>query len=199
MSSTWPRALVLLVLSALWMVAGSSCSTYPTRTHRTMSRIPTSADLADYDFSTDSAPLPTRQEFLFDWPVDRARLSRGFHVSGRRPHLGIDLAGPRGTPVFSSQGGIVIYTGRDFRGFGKMILIEAANGWATLYAHLDQILVSEGQRVRIGESIGLMGNTGRSTGPHLHFEVRRDKAPQDPLLYLPGGLEASRKLASQGR
>lgn len=76
-----------------------------------------------------------------------------------------------------------------------MILIESGHGWASLYAHLDKILVSEGQKVKIGESIALVGNTGRSSGPHLHFEIRKNKGPVDPLLYLPGGYEASRKLA----
>lgn len=135
-----------------------------------------------------------RNESIFDWPIDRARLSRGYNPNSRRPHLGIDLAAPKKTPVFAAHQGLVIYAGRDFRGFGKMILIESGHGWATLYAHLDRILVEEGQKVKIGESIGLVGNTGRSSGPHLHFEIRKNKGPVDPLLYLPGGLEAARKL-----
>ncbi len=134
---------------------------------------------------------------FIDWPVDRARLTRGFFTNRRRPHLGIDLAGPRGTPVLSAHHGVVIYAGRDFRGFGKMLIIEGENGWASLYAHLDQILVQEGQQVRQGSTIAKMGNTGRSTGPHLHFELRKDKLPVDPLVYLPGGTEASRKLANE--
>jgi murein DD-endopeptidase MepM/ murein hydrolase activator NlpD len=129
--------------------------------------------------------------------VDKARLTRGYKPHSRRPHWGIDLAGPRKTPIYAAHKGMVIYAGRDFRGFGKMILIESGHGWATLYAHLDKILVSEGEKVNQGESIALMGNTGRSTGPHLHFEIRKDKGPVDPLLYLPGGLDAARKLASQ--
>jgi len=64
---------------------------------------------------------------------------------------------------------------------------------------LDKILVSEGQRVGRGSTIALMGSTGRSTGNHLHFEIRKDKVAVDPLVYLPGGREASRKLASQSR
>lgn len=177
------------------LLAGTtSCSSFSTRNHRNISGMASAADIQSYDFSN---PQNAKSEAQFDWPVDRARLSRGFKTEGRRPHLGIDLAGPKKTPIYSSHGGVVIYTGRDFRGFGKMILIETGSGWATLYAHLDEILVSEGQRVRLGESIGLMGNTGRSTGPHLHFEIRKNKSPVDPLIYLPGGGEASRKLASE--
>lgn len=121
----------------------------------------------------------------FDWPVDEARLTRGFLPNKRRPHLGLDLAAPKGTPILASRGGTVIYTGKEFRGFGKMILIESGDGWAALYAHLDKILISEGQKVRQGEVIGAMGRTGRATGVHLHFEIRRDRGPVDPLPLLP--------------
>ncbi len=176
----------------------SSCSSTITRNHREMSGPSMDTQVKEnlsqiLDSETTSQPA----EVMFDWPVDRARLTRGFDVAKRRPHLGIDLAGPRKTPVYASHNGMVIYAGRDFRGFGKMILIETGTGWATLYAHLDAILVSEGQKVNRGSTIALLGNTGRSTGPHLHFELRRDKAPVDPLMYLPGGMEAQRKLASK--
>lgn len=136
-----------------------------------------------------SAATETRRDesFSFDWPVDSARLTRGFGYKGRRAHLGIDLAAPKGTPILSAQKGNVIYAGRDFRGFGKMVLIESGYGWATLYAHLDKILVTEGQNVSQGEVIGSMGRTGRATGVHLHFEIRKDRGPVDPLPLLPSG------------
>lgn len=121
----------------------------------------------------------------FDWPVDEARLTRGFLPNKRHPHLGLDLAAPKGTPILASRGGTVIYTGKEFRGFGKMILVESGDGWATLYAHLDKILITEGQKVRQGEVIGAMGRTGRATGVHLHFEIRKDRGPVDPLPLLP--------------
>ncbi len=136
---------------------------------------------------------------LFDWPVWEARMSRGFMPrvkrKGRkrasRPHKGIDLAAQRGSPVMASTDGVVIYTGKDFNGFGKMIMIETVGentGYATLYAHLDKIVVYDGQKVTQGEVIGALGNTGRSSGPHLHFEIRKsDGIPVDPLPYLPAG------------
>lgn len=134
---------------------------------------------------------------LFDWPVDSARLSRGFLPRGtkkkKKPHLGIDLAAPRGTPILAAQNGVIIYTGREFKGYGKMIMIENGNGWATLYAHLDKFFVTEGQKVRRGEVIGAMGNTGRSTGSHLHFEIRRQSGPIDPLPFLPAGIELAQR------
>ncbi|MBC7457174.1 MAG: M23 family metallopeptidase [Bdellovibrionaceae bacterium] len=135
---------------------------------------------------------------FFDWPVWEARMSRGFMPrvkrKGRRasrPHKGIDLAAQRGVPVMASTDGVVIYTGKDFNGFGKMIMIETVGdntGYATLYAHLDKIVVYDGQKVTQGEVIGALGNTGRSSGPHLHFEIRKsDGIPVDPLPYLPAG------------
>ncbi len=131
---------------------------------------------------------------LFDWPVWEARMTRGYLPRGtkkrRRPHKGIDLAAPRGTAVMAAHDGIVIYTGKAFKGYGKMIMIETtgeSSGFATLYAHLDKIVVFEGQQVRQGEVIGALGNTGRSSGPHLHFEIRKLDGPIDPLPFLPAG------------
>lgn len=133
---------------------------------------------------------------MFDWPVWEARMSRGFLPRGskkyRRPHKGIDLAAPRGSAVMASNDGVVIYTGSAFHGYGKMIMIESLDpvdegNWATLYGHLDKILVYEGKRVKQGEVIGALGNTGRSSGPHLHFEIRRLNGPIDPLPLLPAG------------
>lgn len=123
----------------------------------------------------------------FNWPVDSARMTRGFLPNRRRPHLGLDLAAPKNTPIYAAHDGVVIYAGRDFRGYGRMVMIEGKKGWATLYAHFNKIEVTEGQEVSQGELIGLMGRTGRATGVHLHFEMRKDKGPVDPLPYMPGG------------
>lgn len=131
----------------------------------------------------------------FDWPVLDARMTRGYLPHKRRPHLGIDLAAPRGTPILAAHSGLVLYAGRDFKGYGKMILIESGNGWATLYAHLDKILVEEGQKVTPSDIIGQMGRTGRATGVHLHFELRKNKGPVDPLEYLPGGQQVAKNAA----
>ena len=119
----------------------------------------------------------------FDWPVDKARMTQVFKGFS---HLGIDLAGPIGTPIFAAQRGQVIYTGNDFTGFGKMIIIEDSQaGWSTFYAHLDKILIRQGSYVQQGQLIAHMGNTGRSSGPHLHFEIRKGKKAVNPLRYLP--------------
>lgn len=130
----------------------------------------------------------------FDWPVDKARLTRGFMPNKKRPHLGLDLAAPKGTPILAAKAGTVIYQGKAFHGFGKMVLIESGGGWATLYAHLNKILVKEGQKLEQGQVLGEMGRTGRATGVHLHFEVRKDRGPVDPLPLLPAGRELAERI-----
>ncbi len=132
-----------------------------------------------------------KRKFQFDWPVWEARMTRGFLPRGtkrrKRPHKGIDLAATRGTAVMSAHDGSVIYTGKGFKGYGKMVMVESPDGWATLYGHLDKIIVHEGANIKQGEVIGALGNTGRSSGPHLHFEIRKLDGPVDPLPLLPAG------------
>lgn len=98
-------------------------------------------------------------------------------------HWGIDIAAPKGTPVLASSSGTVRYADA-YAGYGPTVYLEHAGGWATVYAHLSQILVLPGQPVAQGMVIGAVGNFGRSTGPHLHFEMRFRGMPVDPLRYL---------------
>lgn len=125
----------------------------------------------------------------FDWPVNEARLTRGFftHPARKRgrPHLGIDLAAPKNTPILASHSGLVIYVGKEFKGYGRVVMIEGKDGYASLYAHLSKTTVKPGQEVKQGQQVGLMGRTGRATGVHLHFEIRRQSGPVDPMNYLP--------------
>lgn len=179
-----------LILSLVAVTIFGSCSTFETPVSRSLE----TASLKTPDFRADNKNLDDVKKIqfadktdLFDWPVDDARMTRGFLPKKRRPHLGIDLAAKRGTPILAAQGGMVIYTGREFRGYGKMVLIESGKGWATLYAHMDKILVQEGQKISQGQMIGAMGRTGRATGVHLHFEIRKDRGPIDPLPLLPNG------------
>lgn len=130
-----------------------------------------------------------------DWPVVKARFSRGYIPSQRNPHLGLDLAAPKGTPILAAHDGVVVYVGNGFSGFGNLVLIEGPGGWASLYAHLSKFHVRQGQRVRNGQVIGRMGATGRATGVHLHFELRKDRVPVDPLLYLPNGRSIAKSIA----
>ena len=124
----------------------------------------------------------------FAWPV-AGRITSGFGYRihpifrVRRFHLGIDLAAPYGTLVKAADGGQVIQAGY-FGGYGNSVMLYHGGGFATWYAHLSSINVSIGQFVQRGQVIGLVGSTGWSTGPHLHFEVRINGAPQNPRAYL---------------
>jgi hypothetical protein len=117
-------------------------------------------------------------------PVD-APMSSPFGVridpftDKRRMHKGIDLAAPIGTKVKASAKGTVSFTGIK-GGYGKVVILNHGNGYQTIYGHLNSFLVKKGDKVRQGDFIARSGNTGRSTGPHLHFEVIRDGSPQKP-------------------
>ena len=116
----------------------------------------------------------------FGWPTQGILTQR--YWSG---HQGIDIANRTGTPIYAADAGYVVLSGRDTWGYGNQVLIDHGNGYLTRYAHLDTILVHAGQSVEKGQKIGTMGNTGRSTGPHLHFEIIKGGGRQNPEAYLP--------------
>jgi murein DD-endopeptidase MepM/ murein hydrolase activator NlpD len=99
-------------------------------------------------------------------------------------HKGQDISAPTGTPINATADGVVTIA-RWVKGYGNGIYIDHGNGITTRYGHLSRIDVVEGQTVKRGQHLGLVGSTGRSTGPHLHYEVRIDGQPMSPLLYLP--------------
>jgi len=101
----------------------------------------------------------------------------------RNSHSGVDLRGKTGDPVAAASDGIVILTGEHFFA-GKSVYIDHGMGLITMYFHLSGILVEKGERVRVGQTIGLLGSTGRSTGPHLHWGLRVHNQPADPLTLL---------------
>lgn len=117
------------------------------------------------------------------WPSSTRIVTQGFFWY----HNGIDIATSWFTampPIWAAAEGRVIRAGWDYTGYGINVVIDHGNGWSTLYAHLSRLNVSVGQRVRQGQQIGVMGNTGRSTGPHLHFEVRKNLVRQNPFNYV---------------
>jgi murein DD-endopeptidase MepM/ murein hydrolase activator NlpD len=118
----------------------------------------------------------------FIWPVNGAVVS-GFGMRWGRMHEGIDIAATTGTPIWAAAGGTVIHAGW-LGGYGNLVVVDHGDGLATAYAHASAILVGVGQQVSQGETLSLVGSTGNSSGPHLHFEVRVNGSAVDPLLYL---------------
>lgn len=174
----------VILISACWWVIGCS-SIHSQDPATTLNHDQLEGDTAEEPGS--SLQRAQNDSFNLDWPVDEARLTQRFHPFTRRRHLGIDLAGPRGSHILAAQNGTVVYTGRAFHGYGRLIIIEQNDHWATFYSHLQKILVHEGQLVQRGQLIGLMGRSGNARGVHLHFELRNNHDPVDPLRYLPGG------------
>lgn len=109
----------------------------------------------------------------FMWPTTERYLS-GYDYSPETNHFGIDIAGQLGNPIYAADSGVVVYAGWNDYGYGEMVVIDHGSGWQTLYAHLNKVNVTCGQEVYKGDTIGLMGSTGNSSGPHLHFEMRSD-------------------------
>jgi murein DD-endopeptidase MepM/ murein hydrolase activator NlpD len=101
-------------------------------------------------------------------------------------HPGLDISTRRHEPVLATAEGVVIKSGWS-GDYGKEVEVAHSTGYLTIYGHLDEVLVKEGQRVRRGETLGLVGSTGRSTGPHLHYEVRKDERAVNPLEYILDG------------
>ncbi len=138
----------------------------------------------DYDLKNDGCTAMIHSESLpFGEPVHGGRRTSGFGPRGRSMHSGLDIAAPRGTPIYSTADGVVTLAGRQ-RGYGILVKIRHAFGFETVYAHLSRARVKMGQRVGRGDRIGDMGSTGRSTGNHLHYEIRIDNEPVNPVKFI---------------
>ncbi len=129
-------------------------------------------------------PPVRHRPFTIQMPVKRLKINQRFYITRRHEHLGVDLGGRRGDPIYAATSGTVVYAGSGFHGYGKMILIAYNKKWATLYAHMSRLRVRTGRHVRAGQRIGDMGRTGFATGVHLHFELLLNKLPINPLPYL---------------
>jgi murein DD-endopeptidase MepM/ murein hydrolase activator NlpD len=119
----------------------------------------------------------------FIWPV-KGRITSSFGVRNGIKHSGIDISAPTGFPVRAAATGEVVFVGR-IRGYGKVIIVKHSKRYSTVYSHLKDWTVKKGQKVQQGMIIGHVGDTGRSSGPHLHFEVRVESRARNPLFYLP--------------
>jgi murein DD-endopeptidase MepM/ murein hydrolase activator NlpD len=135
--------------------------------------------------AASQAPSASKSSAPLRWPVAAPRLTSSYGKRWGKEHEGIDMAAPIGTPVFAAAAGSVIYAGDQVRGYGNMVVVKHDGGLVTVYAHNSLMLVHTGDRVALGQEIARIGDTGRATAPHLHFEVRRGEVPQDPMLFLP--------------
>ena len=138
-------------------------------------------------------PLAAPEEYLpnnhlfngYIWPA-QGTLSSGYGWRWGRMHKGIDIAAPIGTPIMAAASGEVIFAGWNSGGYGNLVKLQHSDGSVTFYAHNHRVVVHKGQKVKQGQLIAEMGSTGRSTGPHLHFEIRPNGTTAiDPIAHLP--------------
>lgn len=125
-----------------------------------------------------------RGEGIFIWPLASGTLTSTFGPRGESFHDGIDIGAPPGTPVHASRDGVVIYSDT-LRGYGNVVIVEHAGGYVTVYAHNQENLVHAGDHVRQGELVARLGSSGRTSGPNLHFEIRKDNLARNPIYFLP--------------
>lgn len=134
--------------------------------------------------STGPEPVIPPDKRPFSWPVQGGQVSSLFGPRGRTFHDGIDIRADEGTPVYAAADGEVAYADQ-LRGYGRIVIVRHRGGYATVYAHNERNLVRAGERVARGQLIAYVGDSGRTTAPNLHFEVRLDNVARDPLAYLP--------------
>jgi murein DD-endopeptidase MepM/ murein hydrolase activator NlpD len=175
--------LVVLGLAALRAMPAGSGHERPSSQEPTVqlaSLLPVSAVAAANAAPPETTPAPT-----IIWPAPGPITSP---FGGRRHHPGLDIDGVTGDPVVAAGTGTVVLAGAapaGFSGYGNVVMIDHGAGIATLYAHLSRVDVAIGQTVQQGQRIGAIGATGEATGDHLHFEVRVDNTPTDPMGWLP--------------
>lgn len=129
--------------------------------------------------------VATADAATFRWPV-RGRIISDFGVKpGGSKNDGINLAVPSGTDIKAAEDGTIVYAGNELKGFGNLVLIRHDNGWVSAYAHNKELKVRRGDVVRRGQTIAMAGATGSVTQPQLHFELRKDNKPVDPMSHLP--------------
>ncbi len=119
----------------------------------------------------------------FIWPVE-GKINQSFEEAENRAHQGIDISSVVGSPIRASNAGTVIYSNNSIKGYGNLIILRHSEELVTVYAHNQVNLVGEGTWVEKGQIIGRVGQTGKTSGPHLHFEIRKSNKAVDPMLFL---------------
>lgn len=145
------------------------------------------------DFSSAEATRVTGKRYRklpdykgpYRWPLSAGIVSSEFGPRWKKKHEGLDIAADEGEPVYASAAGEVLYADNRMRGYGNVVILRHDSNVTTLYAHNQKLKVKLGDKVGQGETIALLGNTGHSTGPHIHFEMRRVNKAVDPRSMLP--------------
>jgi lipoprotein NlpD len=141
------------------------------------------APLATSERAPAASELPVGSDRL-RWPMRSGTLTSGFGPRNGTFHDGIDIAAPEGTPIYAARDGRVIYSDQ-IPGYGNIVILEHAGGLSTVYAHNQKNEVAQGDVVRQGDEVSRVGQTGRTTGANLHFEVRIQNVARNPLFFLP--------------
>ncbi len=134
---------------------------------------------------TTSISRPASFAGRFAWPVTGRLVSSFGSKGGGKKNDGINIALPKGRSVGASADGVVVYSGNEIGVFGGLVLVDHGSGWVTAYGHLGQLKVARGDKVKSGQALGTVGDTGYVSSPQLHFEIRKDRKPLNPITKLP--------------
>jgi len=170
---------------------------------------PIEKDVLERSLETEEIPLPAPRlekegekphwlgkELDIIWPI-QGKINSPFGPRGKKFHAGIDIASPHYQEVKAAMDGEVILARNSRTGYGKVIVLRHDLGFTSIYGHMNVIIAKEGEAIRQGQAIGGVGSTGKSTGPHLHFELRHEGRPINPLPILPLTIEDLLKKAEQ--
>jgi len=190
------------IFSCILAITLSACSTRPLRGDRhglldSDRSIGRASEITDASQNDVTGEVKLGGEW--QWPLKSVDVSSHYGNRGRKFHQGVDFRAHIGTPVLAANEGTVVYVGSRIRGYGRMIVIKHEDGFYSVYAHHSKNLVKVGKRVSRGEKIALSGRSGRASGPHLHFEIRRGVESFDPVFAINENMKkslASRKVAS---
>ena len=133
-------------------------------------------------YTPPASSPPASSPFAWTWPADGTLASR--YLSGEPTRQGIDIAGQAGQPIRAAADGVVVYSGSGLVGYGELVIVKHNDAWLSAYGHNRARMVNEGQRIKAGQQIAEMGHSGAASDM-LHFEIRYNGKPLDPLLYLP--------------
>ncbi len=159
-------------------------------------RVVETVPAAPHEPQADAVLVNRAASSRFSWPIKGAVVrSYGTSMDGVR-NDGINIAAPVGAPIRAAADGEVVYTGAELAGYGNLLLVKHDDGWVSAYAHTDAILVKKGERVQQGQVVAKVGASGDVDGPQLHFELRHDLKPQDPIAALNGALATAALPAS---